>query len=210
MRNSSNNLYIILSATPLKMGKFIRKVTKYQYNHVSISIDNELKEFYSFARHHKNTPFYGGFIKESSLRYKDSVVNIYRIEISNKNYNKLKKHFNSLWKDKNNYVYNMYSAGLYIVKKKVKLKKAYTCIEIVTNILENYTKIEIDNNKFYQVKDIEKLLKDKNFYKGNLTIDKNQTWNEDKYLEKQNLKENIKKTIYNNLKLSKMLFERKK
>ena len=190
MRNSSNNLYIILSATPLKMGKFIRKVTKYQYNHVSISIDNELKE--------------------SSLRYKDSVVNIYRIEISNKNYNKLKKHFNSLWKDKNNYVYNMYSAGLYIVKKKVKLKKAYTCIEFVTNILENYTKIEIDNNKFYQVKDIEKLLKDKNFYKGNLTIDKNQTWNEDKYLEKQNLKENIKKTIYNNLKLSKMLFERKK
>ena len=47
------SVYVILSATELKMGKIIRFLTRYKYNHVSITLDDELRYMYSFSRYHK-------------------------------------------------------------------------------------------------------------------------------------------------------------
>ena len=65
----SNYIYVVFSSTPYKIGKTIRMLTGEKYNHVSISLDAELTQMYSFARRYYKTPFYGGFVKESLSRY---------------------------------------------------------------------------------------------------------------------------------------------
>ena len=61
---SKYNLYVLLTRTPLKTGKFLRKVTNFEYNHCSISFDKDFKILYSFSRRHKNSTFYACFTIE--------------------------------------------------------------------------------------------------------------------------------------------------
>ena len=81
-------LYVLLTKTPLKTGKFLRKVTGYEYNHCSVSFDNNFKVLYSFSRKYKNSTFYAGLVKESSLRYttneQETKVKIFKIGLTNK------------------------------------------------------------------------------------------------------------------------------
>ncbi len=58
------DIYVILSATPTKMGKMIRTLTRYELNHASISLTEDLTEMYSFARYRAVNPLVGGFVKE--------------------------------------------------------------------------------------------------------------------------------------------------
>ena len=64
-------LYVVFSATPLKVGSMIRTVTGEKYNHVSISFSPRLKTLYSYARYYKKAPLYGGFVKENAERYQN-------------------------------------------------------------------------------------------------------------------------------------------
>ena len=62
-------IYIVFSATPYKMGSFIRHMLNNRYNHVALSFEEDLSEMYSFSRRHANTPFFGGIVHESFGRY---------------------------------------------------------------------------------------------------------------------------------------------
>ena len=75
------NVYVIVSATELKTGKIIRFFTRYKYNHVSITLYEDLRYMYSFSRYYKKPSLYAGFVKELMLRYKDSKIKVYKIPI---------------------------------------------------------------------------------------------------------------------------------
>ena len=64
MDEETEYLYVVFSATPYRMGKLIRFVTREPYNHVAISTEASLTRMYSFARRFYRTPFYGGFVTE--------------------------------------------------------------------------------------------------------------------------------------------------
>ena len=98
MQSENKDIYIMFSSTPSKMGSFIRFMTGNKYNHVSLSFREDLGHLYSFARYYKNTPFVGGFVEESVLRYfllgSETVrVKICKIPISDEKYSSL---FNAL------------------------------------------------------------------------------------------------------------------
>ena len=104
------NLYVLLTSTPLKTGKFIRKVTGFEYNHCSISFDENFNSLYSFTRKHKNATFYACLVNESSLRYKDNTkVKIFKIPIDYKIYKRLKNYLKDLINHENDYIYNYLS-----------------------------------------------------------------------------------------------------
>ena len=63
---SQRTIRVVFSATPYRMGAFIRATTHSTYNHVSVSL-REGGALYSFARKYCNVPFCGGFVKESPL-----------------------------------------------------------------------------------------------------------------------------------------------
>ena len=81
-----NKIYLVFSSTQNKMGQMIRSITKFEYNHVSISVD-EMKTLYSFARYYRDTPLSGGFVRESHARYlcekHPAKVAICAIEVTN-------------------------------------------------------------------------------------------------------------------------------
>ena len=53
-----NAVYIVFSATPTGTGRLIRKATRNQYNHVSLSLNRDIRKMYSFARIHRAIPLY--------------------------------------------------------------------------------------------------------------------------------------------------------
>ena len=181
---SNYNVYVIISATELKMGKIIRFLTRYKYNHVSITIDNELKYLYSFARYHKKTSLYAGFVKESMLRYKDSKIKIYKIPVDKYTYRKMKRYFKLLEKTKNKYLYNLFSALFFVIHKKVKIDRSFTCIEFTLYTLSRYVpKLNITDYKFYSIKDLDNLLNEYLMYEGNFIMSDKLSWNNDSYLD---------------------------
>lgn len=98
--DNSKKLYVMISRTNTKTGNFIRFFTRYDYNHVSLSLDKELKSFVSFARMVQDAPLYGGFVTESLERFlhngKNSQVKIYEVNITKEKYDNLKKLFSLL------------------------------------------------------------------------------------------------------------------
>lgn len=57
-------IYVLLTDTGTLFTKIIRCFTNAPYNHVSIVLDEELNEIYSFGRKNLRNPFFGGFIRE--------------------------------------------------------------------------------------------------------------------------------------------------
>lgn len=185
-------LYVLLTKTPLKTGKFLRKVTNFEYNHCSISFDKNFKILYSFSRRHKNSTFYAGFTRESSLRYmieaEKTKVQIFKIPLKPKTYKKLKKYLDDLIKHEDEYIYNYFSLVTYPFRKNVKVKKAYTCCEFTVHILRDFCKMaDLGTKKGYcSIKELSKYLEPYLTYEGNFDV-KGASWEEDKYLEKPNI-----------------------
>lgn len=137
--NDSKKLYIMISRTNTKMGNFIRFFTRYDYNHVSLSLDKELKSFVSFARIVQDAPLYGGFVTESFERFlhkgKNSQVKIYEVDITKEKYDNLKELFSLADNPDNGLVYNYLDALMTPVGINVKIKGAYTCLSFANTVL---------------------------------------------------------------------------
>ena len=182
-------LYVLLTKTPLKTGRFLRKMTGYEYNHCSISFDKNFKELYSFSRKYKNSTFYAGLVKESSLRYttneKNTKVKIFKIPISYKVYKDIKYYLNDLKMHEDEYIYNYLSIITYLFHKNVKIKKAYTCCEFTVHILRDFCNmIDLGKNGYCSIKELSNYLEDHLIYEGVFDVE-NSSWYDDKYLNHQ-------------------------
>lgn len=197
---NKHNLYVLLTKTPLKTGKFLRKMTGYEYNHCSISFDKEFKKLYSFSRKYKNSTFYAGLVKESSLRYttndQETKVKIFKIELTRQQYKKLKEYIKELEKHENEYIYNYLSILTYLFRKQVNVKKAYTCCEFTIHILRDFCNIQNFKTKnYYTIKELSNNLEEYKVYEGVFNF-QNNSWEEDEYLYHQPLAEKLRKTSY--------------
>ena len=79
-------LYVVFSTTPFKIGKFIRFITGYNYNHVSVSLNKDLKKMYSVGRLNPYNTIIGGFVHESLdegtfKRFYNATATIYEMDI---------------------------------------------------------------------------------------------------------------------------------
>ncbi|MBQ5322017.1 MAG: hypothetical protein J6J07_01065, partial [Oscillospiraceae bacterium] len=163
--------YVAFLSTPYKMGEFIRKMTGFPYNHTAISLSPKMKYLYSFSRHYKNAPFYGGFTKESVLRYRKkdifAKIKICAVPVSEENYQKAKKRLEFFANHSEEYIYNMISAVCFPFKTRVKIKNSFTCVEFVLSMLEKYAEIPVlKNKKFCSIKELSALLEDYKIYEG--------------------------------------------
>lgn len=157
-------LYIMLSRTDTGMGRFIRNVSRYPYNHVSLTLDPALRVWYSFARYHQDAPFYGGFIREPVERFLaqtgDANVRIFRREISPERYRRIEQLFLQAGRPETQLIYNYFDAAASVIRQKIAIGGAYTCLSFTCAVLERqYRKIEDLNNA----------LKDELYYEGSLS-----------------------------------------
>ena len=164
-------LYVFFSRTPFKTGRFIRLLTNTDYNHVSVAVDPDFRELYSFARRYRNTPFCAGFVKESGTRFfsggKASNVKICALPITEEQYLQACRELKRMQRCANQYVYNFFSAAVYPLHMRVRIPNAYTCVEFVTDfILRIGAFPQLLPTHSYTISELEALLSDDTVYRG--------------------------------------------
>ena len=96
----------------------------------------------------------------------------------------MKRYFNLLEQTSNKYLYNLFSALFFLIHKKIKIDKSFTCIEFTSYTLSKYVpKLRIKDYKFYSIKDLDSLLNKYLMYEGNFIMSDKLSWNNDSYLD---------------------------
>jgi hypothetical protein len=134
-------IYIVLTYTGTILSKIIKGYTKDEFSHVSISLDIELKEMYSFGRLNPYNPFIGGFVQENMnkgtfKRFYNTRACIYSLEITEEQYENLKRNIKQIEKHKSNYKFNI--IGLFAAGFRIKITREYYfyCAEFVKYVME--------------------------------------------------------------------------
>lgn len=173
MSGQQKYLYVLFSATPYRMGRFIRFVTGDAYNHVAIATEEDLSNLYAFARRFYHTPFYGGFVAEHPCRYRHknvvSNIRLYRLPLTNRQWGKLQDMLSSMRNQADRYLYNHLSAILAPLHIKVKVRKAYTCAEFAVSVLSTLG-FDFDTRHFYTIGDISDRLESYHIYTGDFPV----------------------------------------
>lgn len=166
-------IYIVLTKTKSVLAKIIRLYTKDNYSHSSISLDEDIKSMYSFARKYTNNPFIGMFMEENINtgyygKHKEIPCIIIRKRVSIEEYKKCKEiieHFN---KNKEDYKYNIKGLIYYAIGKPKKVENRYFCSEFVYYVLKESNIInELKNEYEIKPEDLLKIGGDI-IYKGDL------------------------------------------
>ncbi len=169
MNGSERKLYILFSATPYRMGSWIRYVTGEHYNHVSIATDETLNTMYSFARRYYHAPFYGGFVTEGAYRYhhkgETADIQLYRLPLNREQWKMLNRILVEMQQAPDHYLYNHLSVLTAPMHWKVQVKDAYTCAEFVVSILSTLG-FPFDPDRFYTIGDIAQPLEKYLIYSG--------------------------------------------
>lgn len=140
-------IYIMLTKSGTLLSNLIHVYTKTPYSHVSISLDEDLEEVYSFGRYNPYNPVWAGFIKEeirengTYCRFPDTKCAIYSLDINKNQYEKLLEEIERFKKEGEKYRYNMLGLLGVMFKRPINRKNKYFCSQFVSEVL---TRSEID------------------------------------------------------------------
>lgn len=134
-------IYIILTHTGTVLSKIIKYYTKDEFSHVSIALDNELKEMYSFGRLHPSNPFFAGFVHEyihkgTFKRFPKTVANVYSIEVDDNQFNNIKTIIYKMKNNSKHYKFNIIGLFAVSLHVRIKIKNYFYCAEFVKYLLE--------------------------------------------------------------------------
>lgn len=168
-----SKIYIVLTHTGTILSNIIKKYTKDEYSHVSIALDEELEEIYSFGRIYPRIAFIGGLVKESLTsgtfkRFKNTNTGVYELEVTNEQYEKIQETIKTMFEHKDEYKFNIKGLFFVAINKKIKRPKTFYCAEFVKYVLD---KAEIDTKCLPEIIKPESFKKLENMeliYKGKL------------------------------------------
>lgn len=134
-------IYIILTHTGTMLSKIIKCYTKDEFSHVSIALDSNLNQMYSFGRLKPYNPFLAGFVHErinkgTFKRFFKTRAKVYSLQIEDTQYEKLKCAIFYIKKLRREYKFNIF--GLFAVGFKIKIRgvKSFYCAEFVKYVLD--------------------------------------------------------------------------
>ena len=164
-------LYVFFLATPYRMGRMIRAVTRQKFNHVALSFTPEGDELYSFARTFRDLPLCGAFVKETPERYlwepEETVVKVAAVPMTEAQKRKLVHTLRYFEEHAADSVYNHFAALLEPFGKTVQLRGAYTCVQFVQGVFGHYfPELGIDPVAHFTITDLEDALAPYVVYEG--------------------------------------------
>ena len=141
-------IYLVFSHTGSFPSHIIRLYTRKKYSHISISLDKELKEMYSFGRLNPYVPFLGGFVHENPRkgtykRFKNTDSIIYSLDVSDDVYDIMKDTIEEINRNKNHYHYNILGFIAVFFHFSLQRKKHFTCAEFIRYL---FNKSHLDFN----------------------------------------------------------------
>jgi len=134
-------IYIILTHTGTILSNIIRIFTKDEVSHVSIALDADLEQMYSFGRLHPYNPFWGSFVHEhinkgTFKRFKNTRAQIYSMCVTDEQYEKAQKTIAYFNNNKEKYKFNILGLACVTIKKKIVRKNTFYCAEFVKHIMK--------------------------------------------------------------------------
>lgn len=167
------DIYIIFSYTGTYFSTFLRLFSGEKYIHVSISLDQDLYRVYSFGRKNPKWMFPSGFVMENmeliTSFFENAICRIYKMQITRKEYHRLKKELKKYIDRENKYHYNI--KGLVHIKFNHIYHRNYhfVCSQFVGKLLQD-SRI-YDFKKDYSLirpKDIRSIKDSKLIYEGKI------------------------------------------
>ena len=198
-----NKLYLVFSSTQNRMGRMIRGITKFEYNHVSVSVDG-MKNLYSFARYYRDTPLSGGFVRESRARFlcekHPAKVAICAIEVTDEQYAKATEFIEKFSDESRDYIYNLVSAAVSPIHIRIPISRAYTCVEFAAKLLTEVGVLSYrDARKFFNVRRLYEIFADKRVYEGEFDVGLTAAVSHENYTRKNPLRRRIGATCMSSL-----------
>lgn len=141
MRNKE--IYIIITNTPSVVSGIISVFTHTPYNHVSVSLDAELEQMFSFGRRYKYFPWIGGFVRESPHfgtlgRFPETEAIVLRMTVDASTYAELSENLTDMLEHKYTYRYDTLGLLAAIFGKSIKRENYYYCSEFVRELLVKF------------------------------------------------------------------------
>ena len=165
-------IYIVLTHTGTVLSKIIKIWTRDEFSHVSIALDSDLEQMYSFGRLHPYNPLWGGFVQEgihigTFKRFKNTEALVYTLDVTQEQYMTIRSEIRKIEEHKKEYRFNI--IGLLAVRfhKKVHPKRSFYCAEFVKYLLE-ISKIETNLPTIIKPEDFKKLENYTIIYTGKL------------------------------------------
>ena len=182
---TQKNLYVVFSATPYRMGRAIRMVTRFEYNHVALAL-SETGPLYSFARKYGNVPLCGGFVEESPLRYRNrgrrARIFVCRIPVTEEQYAAVVHKLNAIKRQQQRYVYNLYSAAAAPLHRRIALPRSFTCVEFAVALLaEGGILRSEETGRFWSISALMARLTPFEIYQGPFPKQENPRWKNDSF-----------------------------
>ena len=163
-------IYFVLTDTGTVLSKIIKVFMKDKYSHVSLALDKNLMQMYSFGRLNPYNPFYGGFVHENVnegtfKRFSNTKAKIIALNITEKQYEILKEELLKIKEDRKNYKFNVIGLfGIYFNKKRNKNNYFY-CAEFIKYITEK-ADINLNLPKLVRPESFRTINDGKTIYKG--------------------------------------------
>ncbi len=138
----SKFIYVVLTDTGSLLTRAIKRFTKAQYNHVSISFDPKLESLYSFGRKHPSNPFFGGFVEESFYsgtfkRFENTSCLVLKMPIEDLIFDQLELNVDFFKKNMNQYHYNFIGLFGAAIGKQISRPNGYYCTHFVSEVLSD-------------------------------------------------------------------------
>lgn len=135
-------IYILLTHIGSLLSRCIYVYTREPYTHVSISLDKNLNELYSFGRIRPSNPIIGGFVKEDVVngtyaRFPETRCALYSLKVNDIQYKRLKKELNKFRMNEDKYSYNLLGLFGIMLRVPVERKYNYFCSQFVATLLYN-------------------------------------------------------------------------
>ena len=156
-------IYIVLIKALTGLGKLSREISKYEYTHIAISLDENLNDFITFSRKNHYSPFDAGFMHEKREHYafgKNEKVKtkIFKVPILKKDKEKIIDYITKIEND-NEYIFNLFSMITMPIFHGVKIYKALNCMSFVSKVIELSDSVKMKKEYYkYSIKEVDKLL----------------------------------------------------
>lgn len=148
----SDDIYILLTRTGTMLSNTVKLYTRKPFNHVSISLDKELIELYSFGRKIPWNPLVAGFTKEDILygtyaRFPDTTCEVYKYRVPGETMEKIRQTINHFKIHEDTYKYNLLGLFCVMINKPLNRERSFFCSQFVSHIFIESGLELFDKNK---------------------------------------------------------------
>lgn len=164
-------VYLLFTNTGTVLAKAIRFFTNQPLNHVSISFDPYLMDVYSFGRKNERNPFSGGFVKENvrSDFLKNAQCEIYQLNITDEDYNRIVEKIYDMEAMKDKYKYNFIGLFGVLLQIEWNRRNAFFCSQFIASLLNEVQHLKFNKSIcFVKPEDIQRVEGLKLVYSGKL------------------------------------------